>query len=275
MPDNGDRSRTPEGVFGKALKHYRESAGMTQTELAAKSNYSISVINKIEKGRRPPAEGFPERMDAIPELQTNGELARWWEWLKDSARNGPYPGWFDRWPDFEAKATALRWFELVAIPGLLQTEDYARAMLRTQVMATDEEIEEMVAARMARQEILTRDNPPMFWGLIDEVALIRPVGGEHVMREQLNKLIEAARLPNVVLQVIPLRVGGHQGMSGNFVVAEFDDAPPVAYQDTALQGQIIDNPDDVASLMVLWDTIKAEARSRADSLELIEEAAKP
>jgi transcriptional regulator with XRE-family HTH domain len=274
MPDNGDRSRTPEGVFGKALKFFRERAGVSQTELAALSNYSNTVINKIEKGERPPAEGFPERMDAIPQLATNGELSRLWGWLEESARHRAYPGWFNRWPDLEGKAKRLRTFELVAVPGLLQTTDYARSMLRTQVMATDDEIEEMVQARIARQEILSRDKPPMLWVLIDEVVLMRPVGGAHVMREQLNKLVEAAARPNVVLQVIPLSVGAHQGLSGNFVVADFDDGPPVAYQDTAVQGMIIDDAEKIEALMELWDTVKSVALPRAASLELIEKAAK-
>jgi transcriptional regulator with XRE-family HTH domain len=274
MPDNGDRSRTPEGVFGKALKFFRERAGLSQTELAALSNYSNTVINKIEKGDRPPAEGFPERMDAIPQLETNEELDRLWGWLEESARHRAYPGWFNRWPDLEGKAKRLRTFELVAVPGLLQTTDYARAMLRTQVMATDDEIEEMVEARIARQQILSRDKPPMLWVLIDEVVLIRPVGRAHVMREQLNKLVEAAGRPNVVLQVIPLSVGAHQGLSGNFVVADFDDGPPVAYQDTAVQGMIIDDSEQIEGLMELWDTVKSVALPRAASLELIEEAAK-
>jgi transcriptional regulator with XRE-family HTH domain len=124
MAGNGDRSRTPEGVFGKALKFYREQADLSQTELGALSNYSNDVISKIEKGSRLPAEGFPERIDAIPQLDTRGELARLWGWLKESVRHRAYPGWFDRWPDNEAKATALRAFELMVIPGLLQTEDY-------------------------------------------------------------------------------------------------------------------------------------------------------
>jgi transcriptional regulator with XRE-family HTH domain len=269
------RSRTPAGVFGKALKFYRERAGMTQTELALKSNYSNSVISKIENGDRPPAEGFPERVDAIPELHTNGELARWWGWLKESARHGAYPGWFGPWPDYEAMATALRTFEPLVIPGLLQTDDYARAVLRTRVNTTDDEIDQMVDARMARQVILTKDKPPTLWAVMTEVVLRCPVGGKYVMREQLNRLAESARQPNVVIQVVPTSTGAHEGLRGGaFVIAEFPDHPSLAYQDTAVRGQIVDNADDVASLMVLWDTIKSVALPVGASLEVIEEVAK-
>ena len=275
MTGNGDRSRTPEGVFGKALKFYRERAGLSQTELAALSNYSNTVISKIERGDRPPAEGFPERMDAIPQLATDGEMTRLWGWLEDSARHRAYPGWFDRWPDFEAAAVALRTFELVVIPGLLQTDQYARAVLRTRIGDTDDAIDAMVEARMARQAILGKDKPPTLWAALDEGVLHRPVGGPHVMREQLNRLAEAATLPNVVIQVVPAGTGAHEGLRGGaFVIADFAEHPSVAYQDTAVQGQIVDGADDVASLMVLWDTIKSVALPVAASLELIEEVAK-
>ena len=222
MTDNGDRSRTPEGVFGKALRFYRERAGLSQTELAALSNYSNTVISKIETGERPPAESFPERMDAIPQLDTRNELARLWGWLEDSARHRAYPGWFDRWPDLEAAATTLRTFQLVVIPGLLQTEDYARAVLRTRINASDDEIEEMVAARMARQSTLTKDKAPTLWAVITESALRCPVGGKYVIAEQLRKLTEVAKLPNVIIQVVPTAQGAHEGFRGPFVIAEFE-----------------------------------------------------
>jgi transcriptional regulator with XRE-family HTH domain len=275
MTDNGDRSRTPEGVFGKALKFYRERAGLSQTELAALSNYSNTVINKIEKGDRPPAEDFPERMDAIPQLDTRGELSRLWGWLKDSARHRAYPGWFDRWPDFEAAATMLRWYEPLILPGLLQTDQYAHAVFRTRIGDTDEEIDDMVAARLARQTILDKDKPPTLWAVLDEGVLRRPVGGPHIMREQLNRLAEAARRPNIVIQVIPFGLGAHEGLrAAGFVIADFADHPAVAYQDTSVRGMIVDDAADVASPMFLWDTVKSVALPRAASLDLIEEAVK-
>lgn len=273
MQGDVDRPKTPEGVFGAELRYYRERADLSQIELAALVNVSNDVISKIEKGKRPPAEGFPERLDAVPQLDTRGGLARLWGWLKGSARNRVYPGWFTPWPDYEAQATTLRWYEPLVIPGVLQTDDYARAILRTRVGDTVEEIEEMVAARMARQSIFSKDRPPTVWVVLDEGALRRPVGGNHVMREQLNRLAEAARLPNVVIQIIPAGTGAHEGLRGAFIVAEFEDHPLVAYQDTAVRGQIVDNPDDIANLMNLWDTLKSAALPRAASLELIEEVA--
>jgi transcriptional regulator with XRE-family HTH domain len=270
-----DPDGTPEGVFGGELRFYREQAGLTQEQLAARLNCSHDVISKIERGRRPPAEGFPERLDAVPELDTRGALARLWRRLSKAAGRRVFPGWFRPWPEFEAAAIALRTFELVVIPGLLQTDQYARAVLRTRMGDTDEEIDEMVEGRIARQSILDKDKPPNVWAVLDEGVLRRPVGGKHVMREQLNRLAEAARRPNIVIQVIPTNTGEHEGLRGGaFVIAEFEDHPPVAYQDTAVQGQIVDRVEDVASLMVLWDTIKAAALPAPMSLALIEEVAK-
>jgi hypothetical protein len=140
--------------------------------------------------RRTASEEFTAACDAVPELDTGGALTELRELLKDHLRQRAYPGWFLRWPDMEAAAKTLRWFELVAVPGLLQTEDYARAVLRTQVIATDDEIDEMVKGRLDRQAVLTRDSPPMLWVILDEGVLRRPVGGKYVMREQLDRLAE-------------------------------------------------------------------------------------
>ena len=275
MQRDYDPDGTPEGVFGAELRFYRTQAGLSQTELGTLVNISHDVISKIETGQRAPAADFPPRLDAVPELDTRGALSRLWNRLRKSARNRAYPGWFDRWPDAEARATALRTFELVVIPGLLQTDQYARAVLRTRIGDTDEQIDEMVAARMDRQAILHKDRPPTMWVVLDEGILRRPVGGPYVMREQLNRLAEAAHWPNVVIQVIPAGVGAHQGLNGGaFVIAEFADGPRVAYQDTAESGQIVESPEGIAALAILWDTLKSDALSRAATLELIEEVAK-
>jgi len=274
MLGENDRTRTPEGVFGAELRYHRERAGLSQTDLAALVNISHDVISKIETGERAPARDFPGRLDAVPELDTRGGLTRLWGWLKDSSRRGPYPGWFARWRDYEAAATALRTFQLITVPGLLQTAEYARAVLRTRVNTPDDEIEEMVEGRMARQAILTKSKPPMLWAVLTEAVLRCPVGGACVMGEQLNKLLDAGDRSNVIIQVVPTAQGAHEGFRGPFIIADLPDHPPVGYQDTAVQGQVVDSADDVAALMVLWDTIKSVALPAGASLELIEEVAK-
>lgn|SRR5487761_1092271 len=274
LPKDRDPAATPQGVFGTMLRYYRTQAGLSQTDLAAKTYLSHDVISKIETGQRPPAEDSPPKFDAVAELNTHGALTTLWEQLKKALKHRAYPGWFD-WPDKEAAAKTLRWFELVVVPGLLQTEDYARALLADRIGITAEDTEAMVAARMERQVILDRDTPPELWVVMDEGALHRPVGGPYVMREQLNHLAEMARRPSIVLQVIPAMVGVHDALAGTgFIIADFKDAPSVAYQDTILRGQTIEASDDVGALVAVWDRLRADALPRTSSLGLIEEVAK-
>ena len=125
---------------------------------------------------------------------------------------------------------------------------------------------------MDRQAILTKDEPPLLWVIIDEGVLTRPVGGVSVMREQIDHLIEAARLPRVLLQVVPADAGAHPGLDGHFVVASFDGAPDVAYLNNALAGQIVERADDVSRLGLLYDILKAEALAPRASLDLVRKA---
>lgn len=178
------------------------------------------------------------------------------------------------WTEFEARAVALRWYESLVVPGLLQTPEYARAVLRTRAGASDEQIEEMVAGRLERRAILDREFPPTLWVVLDEGVIRRPVGGPLVMAEQLGHLASMARRPNIVVQVIPVAAGAHEGLRGPFMIADFDDAPSVAWQDAAVFGQLVEDANGIASLMAMWDTLKSEALPRSASLALMEEAAK-
>jgi transcriptional regulator with XRE-family HTH domain len=275
MRTREDASASPRRVFGAMLRHYRTQAGLSREQLGARVYLSADMIGKVEQGERTPSEQLVGACEAVPQLGANGALRELRDQLKEHFRKRPYPGWFDRWPEAEANAQILRTFEPLVVPGLLQTEEYARAVLRTRVGDTDEEIEEMVAARLARQVILDRDQPPTLWVIIDEGVLRRPVGGAPVMAGQLRRLAELARRPDIVLQVIALSTGAHQGLNGGaFVVADFAASASVAYQDTALSGQIVDAADDIEALMLAWDTLRSEALPRTASLERIEEVLK-
>jgi transcriptional regulator with XRE-family HTH domain len=124
MPNDADRVGTPAGVFGAELCFYRTRADLSQKDLTVLVNVSNDVISKIETGERPPAEDFPPRLDAVPELDTRGALTRLWNHLKVGQKQRLY-GWFQEWADSEAQTTVLRWYEPLVIPGLLQTEYYA------------------------------------------------------------------------------------------------------------------------------------------------------
>jgi transcriptional regulator with XRE-family HTH domain len=274
MKPDTTAAESPLRVFGEMLKYYRTNAGMTPEQLGGKVFLSGSQIRKVEDGARTPSADLAQACETIPELGCNGALTRLYGILSDHLKPRAYPGWFAEWPDKEAHARRLRSYEPVVVPGLLQTEAYARAVLSTRVGATADELDEAVAARMGRQNVLDRDHPPELWVILDEAVLRRPVGGRDVMREQLKYLADAARRPSVVIQVIPLSAGAHEGMRGGaFVIADFADAPSLAYQDTAVSGQIIEHAAEVDALAVTWDTLRLEALPRAASLSLIEEVA--
>jgi DNA-binding XRE family transcriptional regulator len=264
---------SPLRVFGAELRYYRTRAGLSQEQLGERLHFSGDLIGKIENGQRTPTEQFAAACDALPELATGGALTRLRTHLGEALKLRAYPGWFQNWPDKEASATTLRSFELAFVPGLLQTEDYARTMLQARVMLTSDELDELVAARMARQVVLTRDRPPMLWAMIDEGVLRRPVANPRIMRDQLGALAAAADQPNVVLQVVPLAAGAYDGLMGPFVLADFDDGPPAAFLETAIGGQVIEDSDGLRAVTIAWDTIRAEALPRAVSRALVEEVA--
>jgi len=250
-------AESPLRVFGAMLAYYRTHAGMTPEQLGARVFLSGSQIRKVEAGTRTPTEDLAKACEGIPELGCNGALTELYEILGEKLKRRAYPGWFADWPGKEAQARRLRSFELVVVPGLLQTEAYARAVLSTRVGATEDEIDEAVAARLARQQILERDQPPELWAILDEGVLHRPVGAPEVMRGQLTHLVEMARRSHVVIQVIPLSAGAHEGMRGGaFVIADFDGAATIAYQDTAVSGQIIEDASEADALAHTWDTLR-------------------
>src|SRR6201996_9393974 len=190
-------AESPLRVFGAMLRHYRTAAGLSPEELGSRIFLSASQIRKVEDGTRTPTEALAHACESLPELNTHGALTTLREILKDHLRQRAYPGWFQAWPDHESRARRLRSFQLVVVPGLLQIESYARAVLSTRVGATAEELDEAVAARLERQHILDHERPPEFWVLLDEAVLRRPVGGPEVMADQLEYLAAAAQRPHI------------------------------------------------------------------------------
>jgi transcriptional regulator with XRE-family HTH domain len=254
------------------LRYYRERAGLSRSELARQISKSVSLIQAIELGQRAATAEVTEDLERV--LPADGALMRLRDEIGDGLSYQAFPAWFQDWAFKEAEAATLRWFEPLIVPGLLQTEGYARAIFQTRFKITSEEIGEQVAARMKRQDILTRDEPPALWIILDEWVLRRPVGGRHVMLEQVNRLIEAARQPHIAIEVISADVGAHEGVTGAFAIADFEDAPSVGYREGALRGQPVEERKDVAALDLTWATLMGDALPRAASLALLEEAAK-
>jgi transcriptional regulator with XRE-family HTH domain len=254
-------------LFSGELRQARSQAGLTQDQLAEKLAYSTSLVAHVETGSRAPSLDFAARADEA--LGTGGLLTR----LQPFVRAEAYPAWFRDWVEIEREATSLRWFEPLLVPGLLQTEEYARAVLAAaHPAAADGEVDRLVGARMDRQAILARDDPPLMWVIVDEGVLTRPVGGARVMRDQIDRLIAAAQQPKIMLQVLPVSSGAHPGLDGRFAIAHSDGAPDVAYLDNPLAGQVVERTDDVARVTLLYDILKAEALPRQASIDLARKA---
>jgi transcriptional regulator with XRE-family HTH domain len=247
---------SPQAIWGRELRHYRLATGLTQPQLAARINFSVSLISGVENGNVAATLAFAEACDEA--LNTGGALVRQLDYRKAQR----FPSWFGEWPKIEAKSTRLRNFELAVIPGLLQKDAYASALLNGD--------REKVAARLERQQILFREDPPppKLYVVIDEAALLRPVGSKEVMREQLEYLIEVAAYEHISVQVIPH--GVHPGLPGAFVIASLGAGNgEVAYVETGLRGQIFRSPEDTEDLNDTWNTLQTYALPQRESLQLI------
>ena len=205
MPNDADRAGTPAGVFGAELRFYRTRAGLSQKDLAARATVSHDVISKIETGDRPPAEDFPPRLDAVPELDTRGALTRLWDHLKKGHKQRLY-GWFQQWAGIEAQATVLRWYEPLVVPGLLQTEEYARAILSAAPTGTRRTQTSRSPPGWPVRPFWTERVRPQLWCILDEGVLHRAIGGSKVMRSQLYHLAEVAEHGSA----IPCGLRGHR-----------------------------------------------------------------
>ncbi len=182
--------------------------------------------------------------------------------------------WFQEWADLEQQASSIRSYEPLLVPGLLQTEAYARAVLATGGLVAPAEVAEIVATRLARQRVLEREIPLQLIAVIDEVVLRRRVGDDPaVMAAQLTHLAEMGEREQVQIRVIPAEIPWHTGLAGPFVLARTPDGTEAAYLDNQLRGQVVTERADVASLNARWESVTGEALPRRRSIELIGEVA--
>jgi transcriptional regulator with XRE-family HTH domain len=267
-------------LLGTQLRRLREASGITPDQAGYEIRGSRSKISRVEHGR----VGFKER-DVADLLTLYGvtdermreqmlSLARqantqgWW------ARYGDVlPDWFEAYVGLEEAAALIRTYELQFVPGLFQTEDYARAVtVLGHRAAPEEEIEHRVGLRMKRQAVLAGPEPgPRIWAVVDEAALRRPLGGRSVMRAQLQHLIEVATLPQVTLQVMPFRYGGHAAAGGSFSILRFTEPeiPDVVYIEQLTGALYLERRDDVDHYMEVMNRLSAEAETPADSPETL------
>jgi transcriptional regulator with XRE-family HTH domain len=266
--------------LGQELRRLREAAGSTIDQVAERLNCSASKISRIETGQS--GVSSREVRDILAAYQVEGAPA---EALVEMAREAKQRGWWQlygtvltsAYVGLEAAATELRSFEPLVIPGLLQTEEYARAMvLAGWPNMSTEEVEQRIRVRMKRQSLLYQDDPLQLSIILDEAALRRPVGGIDAMRRQLTKLLNATELPHVTLQVLPLSAGAHGGMDGAFTILLFEEQPNqnLVFAANGAGGLFLEKDDEIERYAGIFAGLQGDALSPARTTEVIAKLAK-
>jgi transcriptional regulator with XRE-family HTH domain len=247
-------------AVGRAVRRLRDKAGLTQTELAKLVLSSKSQISLIENGTSAVKLDLMELLDQ--ELHADGLLIDLWS-LAASGTFTPATV-----ADLERTAIMINDWDNRIVPGLLQTADYIRGLMRSG-RAAPEQIDKEVAVRVARQEILFSAKLVAAWFVIDEAILYRPYGGREAMREQLIRLEQAAEISNAFVQIMPYSSTGHPGAEGPLRVIQYRDSPPIWYTEGWYSGRMTDAPDEVASAMTNFDIIRASALPPDESASFI------
>jgi transcriptional regulator with XRE-family HTH domain len=270
-------------LLGTQLRRFREAAGVTPEQAGGAIRGSRSKISRMETGR----VGLKVR-DVTDLLVLYGvtdehlrsqfiDLARqsaepdWWAKFSDVL-----PDWFETYLGLESAASTIRSFEIQFVNALFQTEGYARAVTRLGHQAAPPgEIEHRVALRLKRQDLLNRPSPPRIWSVMDESVLRRPVGGPEVLRAQLHRLAEVAKMPCVTIQIVPFARAGHAGESGSFAFLRFEERtlPDVVYIEQLTSAIYLEQRPDVEHYLEVMDQLSAEALEPAATIRFIEQVA--
>ncbi|MFJ2604777.1 Scr1 family TA system antitoxin-like transcriptional regulator [Streptomyces sp. NPDC087425] len=255
-----DPGASPLDYYGYELRRCREEAGLTQRQLGELVNYTASLIGQIETARKLPTVAFSERVDAA--LDTGGLLSR----LLELVMRSQLPAWFREAAELEARANEISIFQTHMIHGLLQTPEYARAVLG----ALDRQnLEDRTAARLARQRLFAREAPPVVWVILGEAALCQEIGGREVMRGQLGRLLALEADPRVNVQILPFSSGVHAGMTGAFNIFRFHSDPNIVYTEGYGTGYPTADPDTVRDCELRFDHLQASALPLRESAALM------
>ena len=268
-------------LVGAQLRRLRTEKGLTREQAGEAIRASEWKIHRLENGQ----VGFKERdivdllrrygvtdpdeVAAVVELAREANAPGWWHRYGDVL-----PQWFRAYVDLESAATLIRTYEGQLIPGLLQTEDYMRAVVGgAQLEESPEEAERRVRLRLGRQALLERPGAPRLWAVVDEAALRRPVGGREVLRAQLERLIEATKLPNVTLQVLPFAAGAHPAMVGAFSVLRFADQelPDVVYLEHLTNAVYLDKREEVERYLGVMEKLCVGSKPPDKTVEVLDE----
>jgi transcriptional regulator with XRE-family HTH domain len=255
--------------LARELRRLREAAGLTADEATRRLEWATGKVNKLERAQavRPRVTDIRAMLDVYGVTEDTQREA-----LLDLTREARRRGWWtaygpltDTYTEFESEARMISTFELSVIPGLLQTPAYARALQRGWLVR-DEEIDRLVELRMRRQKLLTYEDPPHLWAIIDESAVKRSFGSEETKREQFRRLIDTASLEHVDIQILPTAAGFHPGLSGSFVILDYDQDPSLVYREISPSSVYLEGPDQVAERRRVFEHLSALALGPEESI---------
>jgi hypothetical protein len=265
-------------VLGAQLRRLREAAGITRDAAGYHIRASRSKISRMELGRvsfkkRDVADLLDlygtasQQKDELVQLAREANATPWWQKYREVV-----PDWFQVYLGLEEAATLIRVYEVQFVPGLLQTEEYARAVV--QHIAPDlplKELDDRVNVQMGRQKQLVKENPPYLWAIVDESALRRPIGNREMLAGQIERLIDAASEPNIILQVMPFKYGGHGAEGGAFTLMRFPEAdlPDVVYMEYLTGAHYIDKPDEVEIYAAVMERLSVAGTSPEKTREIL------
>lgn len=260
-----DDSATVLRAVGKQIKLWREAAGMRQAELGSAIGYGEDMVSAVERGRRTPKPEFLDNADRV--LRAEGKLSA----FKADVAEARYPKKVRDLAKLEAEAVELGAYVNTVVHGLLQTEEYARALfqLRRPAYSADD-LERLVSARMARQTIFERSPAPLLTVVQEEATLRRPIGGRSVHKRQLERLLELGRLPYVAIQVMPTEAEEHAGLGGSLRVMKLTDGTALGHDEVQLTSRLVSDAKEVQILEMRYGMIRAQALTPRESLAFIE-----
>ncbi|MFJ9827032.1 Scr1 family TA system antitoxin-like transcriptional regulator [Streptomyces sp. NPDC101160] len=252
-------------MFGELLRHYRESAGLTQEALARQLHCDRSLVARVEAAKRVPTDTFAKACDEV--LGTGGVLLRLWgriDWYPEVQ----HPDWFERRAKMDAEAVAIRAYQVQVVPGLLQTPAYAHA-LYAQRLDDAEEVAERVRARLSRQQRFLAPGGPAYIAVLDESCLWNLVGGPAVMRDQCAHLLKVGQLPNIRVQVVPFDQCGIDRPDASMSLIQLPDGHHWVYSESLDSGHFSDDPALFARHSQTYDVLRADCLSGRESAALI------
>ncbi|SFK49835.1 helix-turn-helix domain-containing protein [Streptomyces pini] len=255
-------------LFGSRVRRLRVAAGLTQAELGEKAHVVASRITQVERasGARPTLELARTLDDA---LGADDLLVDLWPYVYRET----FPNWSRRFMEYAERASVIMQYAAHVVPGLLQTEEYARALLSVgRTLSGKEQLEERVAARIGRQARLWSPGTPELWVILDESVLRRPIGGRAVMRDQLASLLEAAEERHITVQVLPFDQGEHGALGGSLTLLTMPDGSETVYTEGADYGQLVEEPAEIRPYRETYDRLRAAALPPLMSLDMIRSA---